>query len=133
MKTLEDMCQESASGTRKVQELFAEQFNKVSNMLYKDYGIRSVHMALIVRDILDRVYSGEKIVNIDRKKMIHYSTHNVIPENDSTCYIIPLGCHKERLACYDALGDVFINGRGQRYPRSSVQAWRYPEREEIDQ
>lgn len=69
MKTLDDMLKESASGTRKVQELFAEQFNKVSNMLYKDYGIRSVHMSLIVRDILDRVYTGEKIIKIDPNKM----------------------------------------------------------------
>lgn len=132
MKTLEDMLKEKASGTRKAQELFAEQFNKVSNMLYKDYGICSVHMAFIVRDILDRVYSGQKVVNIDYKKMIHYNGQELVPEPGSTCYIIPMGCHKERLAEYSLHDDVFIDGRGREHYRPSVVGWRYPDKEEMD-
>lgn len=131
MKSFEDMLKESVSGTKHHQELFAEQFNKVSNMLDKDYGIRSVHLVLIVRDILDRVYAGEKIVSIDIQKMYHYNTHNVIPENDRLCYIIPLGCKKERLTRYCVLGDLFYEKNGREHSRSSIEAWRYPEREEI--
>lgn len=131
MKSLEDMLKESQEGSVKAQDLFAEQYNKVMNMLDKDYGIRSVHLTFIVRDILDRVYSGEKIVEIDRKKMIQYKTHNEIPEDDSDCFIIPLGCYKERLAKYFLLEDLFRDGRLKEYPRSCVQAWRYQEKGEF--
>lgn len=130
MKSLEDMLQESAKGTKRQQELFADQFNKVSNMLDKDYGIRSIHLTFIVRDILDRVYSGEKVVKIDTKKMINYNSWEVVPERGSTCYIIPRGQHKEILSDYSADYDLFIDDNGKKYHRiKSVQAWRYREEE----
>lgn len=131
MKSLDDMLHESTIGTKRQQELFAEQYNKVSNMLYNDYGIQSIHLTFIVRDILDRVYSGEKIVSIDITKMIHYNSWKVVPDRGSTCYIIPRGRHEEILADYSSYDDLFIDDNGKKYHRiRSVQAWRYREEDE---
>lgn len=131
MKTLEDMLKDSTSGTRRCQELFAEQYNKVSNMLYNDYGIRSVHLSFIVRDILDRVYSGEQIVEIDRKKMIHYNGIGVTPEANSECYILLDKCQKKEIrAVYYVLGDFFIDTDGDYHNRSDIFGWRYKDRED---
>lgn len=66
MRTLENMLQESGEGSRKDQEIFACQFNKISNMLYRDYGVRSVHMVFIIRDILIRMSRGECILEEDK-------------------------------------------------------------------
>ena len=66
MRTLEDMFKESGKGSRKDQEIFACQLNKISNLLYNDYGIRSVHMAFIIRDIMIRVSRGETIFKEDQ-------------------------------------------------------------------
>ena len=63
MKSLEDMLKESQEGSRKNQEIFACQFNKVALMLDKDYGVRSVHVTFIVRDIMDRITRGETILH----------------------------------------------------------------------
>lgn len=38
------------------------QYNRVSNMLWRDYGVCSTAMSLIVVDILSRVASGETIL-----------------------------------------------------------------------
>lgn len=130
MKTLEDMIKESAAGTKRCQELFAEQFNKVSNMLYKDYGLRSVHMSFIVRDILDRIYSGEKIVDIDSNKMIHYHGAGIIPECNSECYIIPEKNSEEILTVYYTIGDFFIDRHGAEHYRNDIWGWRYKDKED---
>lgn len=131
MKSLEDMIKESTHGSRRQQDLFAEQFNKVNYMIHKDYGINSIHVAFIVRDILDRVYSGERVVEIDKNKMINYNNPRIVPLPNSDCYIIPLGCsHKEIPANYYQHDDVFIDETGKEYYRPSVQAWRYKEEDE---
>lgn len=131
MKSLEDMLHESTIGSKRQKALFAEQYNKVSNMLHNDYGIQSIHLTFIIRDILDRVYSGEKVVNIDISKMIRYNSWDVVPERGSTCYIIPKGIYKEILADYSSDYDVFIDDKGKKYHRiKSVEAWRYREEDE---
>ena len=58
MKDLDMLLNESAAGG----DMFACQFNKVSNMLYRDYGVCSAHVSLIIRDILIRVSKGESIL-----------------------------------------------------------------------
>ena len=65
MKTLEDLLKKSTEGSRKDQKIFACQFNKVALMLEKDYGVKSVHMVFIIRDILERVGMGEQILRED--------------------------------------------------------------------
>lgn len=131
MKSLEDMIEESKQGSRRCRDLFAEQFNRVNCMIHRDYGINSIHVAFIVRDILDRVYSGEKVVEIDPKKMLHYNAPVIVPLPNSDCYIIPFGCsHKEIPANYYQHDDVFIDETGKEHYRPSVQAWRYKEEDE---
>ena len=68
MKTLQDLLDDSVKKNSKDQELFACQFNKTALMLDRDYGIRSVHLALIVRDILERVGKGEAILITEVQK-----------------------------------------------------------------
>ena len=131
MKTLEDMLKESSSGTKRRSELFAEQFNMVSNMLYTDYGIRSVHMSFIVRDILDRIYSGEQIVNINSEKMIHYHGHGLIPKYNSECYIIIERNSEEIPAVYYTIGDFFIDRNGAEHYRKDIWGWRYKDKEDL--
>lgn len=58
MKDLDKLLTESFEGG----EHFACQYNKVSNMLYRDYGVSGAHIVLIVRDILVRVSKGESIL-----------------------------------------------------------------------
>lgn len=65
MKTLQDLLDESVKKNKKDQEIYACQFNKTALMLERDYGIRSVHLVFIVRDILERVGQGETILNME--------------------------------------------------------------------
>lgn len=58
-KTLSDLLCEATNGDRDDRERFACQFNRVSNLLHREYGVDSVHMTFIVRDIIVRILKGE--------------------------------------------------------------------------